>query len=192
METNFILSSPHFHLVLLSVSITPRRSFRISDIHSQLPRSLLDPHPRPCLVNELSSVCIADRLIVSTLDQCSEAWELYLTSPFSFMSTCWIAQSDARTQVPRKSSHVCDISSADNRSSQPSSWCISDLFAEECDPTWHSILSRQSPLLVTSEWTIHGTLWASLPSSWVQRPRASVPFFFFFFLNLDQFFFSLR
>lgn len=73
METNFILSSPHFHLVLLSVSITPRRSFRISDIHSQLPRSLLDPHPRPCLVNELSSVCIADRLIVSTLDQCSEA-----------------------------------------------------------------------------------------------------------------------
>lgn len=188
METNFILSFPHSHLVLLSVSITPRRSFRISDIGCQ--EAFFTPTPGHALVNKLSSVCIADRLMVSTLEQCSETWELYLTSLLSFMSTCWIAQLDAGTQVPRKSSHVCDTSSADNRSSQPSSWCISELFAEECNPTWHSILSRQSPLLVTSEWTIHGTLWASLPSSWVQRPRASVPFFFF--LNLDQFFFSLR
>lgn len=168
METNFILPFSHSHLVLWSVSITPRRSFRISDVHSRLPRSLLDP-PTPgyALVNKLSSVGIADRLIVSTLEQCSEVWELYLMSPFSFMATCWIAPWDARTQVPRKSSHVCDTSTADNRSSQPSSWCISDLFAKEYNPTGHSILSRQSPLLVTSKWTIlakeHGTLWASLP-----------------------------
>lgn len=130
---------------------------------------------------------------MSTLEQCSEVWELYLTSPFSFMATCWIAQWDARTQVPRKSSHVCVTSTADSRSSQPSSWCISDLFAKEYNSTGHSILSRQSPLLVTSKWTIlakeHGTLWHPCLSSWVQRPRASVPFFFF---NLDQFFFEIN
>lgn len=43
----FILSSLQPSLVLSSVFLTPRRSFRISDAHSRLSRSSFDPTPRP-------------------------------------------------------------------------------------------------------------------------------------------------